>query len=253
MTPSLEPLLDVDRQLVRVRHETKRRVLTLWAVEALTPHMRRLHFQCDDLMGFVSLSPDDHIKLFFPGADGREAMRDYTPRRFDVAAGTMAIDFALHDAGPATAWAVAAKPGDTLNIGGPRGSVVIPDAFDWRLFIGDETALPAIGRQLEEARPGAAIITVACVDQAEDIQAIDTAAAWTPLWLCRDAVGADDLANVRQALGRVFPRGGAGFVWIAGEAQFAKALRAHVHGDLGHPLEWIKASGYWVRGEASDD
>ena len=35
----------------------------------------------------------------------KPTMRDYTPRRHDAAAGTLEIDFALHDAGPATQWA----------------------------------------------------------------------------------------------------------------------------------------------------
>ncbi|HUO22705.1 MAG TPA: siderophore-interacting protein [Caulobacteraceae bacterium] len=235
------------RQITRVKHEPRRRVLTVSAVEALTPHMRRIHFSSPDMADFTSLSPDDHIKLFLPEGDGGEVKRDYTPRAFDTAAGVITIDFALHEAGPATAWAVGAQPGDSLTIGGPRGSAIIPDAFDWRMFIGDETALPAIGRQLEEARPGARLITIACVDEAEDIQAIETHADWTAEWLRRDLLGPDDEANVRAALNRVFPKDGAGFVWIAGEARFAKALRAYVNEQLGQPIEWIKASGYWVR------
>ncbi|MGL1747182.1 siderophore-interacting protein, partial [Vibrio parahaemolyticus] len=48
-------------------------------------------------------------------------------RRFDPVLGTLTIDFALHQAGPATAWALAAKPGDRLEIGGPRGSTILAD------------------------------------------------------------------------------------------------------------------------------
>ncbi len=36
-----------------------------------------------------------------------------------------------------------------LDIGGPRGLAVVPDDFDWYWLIGDETALPAIGRFIE--------------------------------------------------------------------------------------------------------
>jgi NADPH-dependent ferric siderophore reductase len=242
--------LDPTRELRRVRHETRRRTLTVSAVETLTPHMRRIHLHSFELGDFASSSPDDHIKLFLPGPDGSEIKRDYTPRSFDVAAGTLAIDFALHEAGPATAWAMGAKPGDRLVIGGPRGSVIVPETFDWNLLIGDETTLPAIGRRLEEAQPGMRMISIGCVDQAQDIQTFDTAADWTCVWLCRDVDGADDLANVRRVLERLFPSSGAGFVWIAGEALFARALRAHVNERLGHPAEWTKASGYWVRDPA---
>ena len=100
-----------------------------------------------------------------PGPDGkppegveRSPGRDYTPRRYDAGRNELVIDFALHDAGPATDWAAQAEPGQQLAVGGPRGSFVVPDDFDWYLFIGDETALPAIGRRLEELRAGARAI-----------------------------------------------------------------------------------------------
>ena len=47
---------------------------------------------------------------------------------------TLEIDFAIHDAGPATRWAAQAKPGDTLALGGPRGSFIIPTTYDWHLL-----------------------------------------------------------------------------------------------------------------------
>src|SRR5262249_61061101 len=100
-----------------------------------------------------------HGKLFLPkgpaGAAGavETASRDYTPRRYDPAANTLDIEFVLHDAGPATRWATQVQPGQTLQIGGPRGSFIIPTDFDWHLLIGDDTALPAIARPLAALPP----------------------------------------------------------------------------------------------------
>ena len=80
----------------------------------------------------MSLSFDDHLKLFFHvDAGGADHMRDYTPRGFDRDAGPITIDFAVHDVRVATAWALAARVGDTLHIGGPRGSAIIAADFDW--------------------------------------------------------------------------------------------------------------------------
>src|SRR5262245_39180093 len=156
--------------ITRVRHEPRRRILTVQRVERLTPSMARITL-CGDLAGFISSGYDDHVKVFFPlpGQNGptmpqpdangqvpegvpRSPGRDYTPRRYDVTRNELVIDFALHDAGPATSWAAQAAPGQQLGVGGPRGSFLVPDDFDWYLFIGDETALPAIGRRLEELR-----------------------------------------------------------------------------------------------------
>lgn len=230
--------------IARIRHEVRRRAITLVAVERLTPHMLRLHFASPELHGFVSAAPDDHVKLFFG-----EEMRDYTPRRFDPEAGTLVIDFALHEAGPATRWAMEARPGDTLGIGGPRGSTVVPDDFDWVLLIGDETALPAIGRRIEELRPGVPVTSFVLVPELADAQHFATAASWSGHWAARGS-STDDAGLLLKAMqGFTLPRG-EGFVWIAAEAQAARAVRRHVVETLGHPRAWMKASGYWLRGVA---
>ncbi|MDB5567501.1 MAG: iron-chelator utilization protein [Tardiphaga sp.] len=231
-------------QTLRVRHELRRRLLTVATIERLTPHMLRIGFTSPELHDFVSPSHDDHIKLFFP-TDDAPAMRDFTPRRFDTGQQTLLIDFALHEAGPATQWAAAAKVGDTLQIGGPRGSSVVPDDFDWYLLIGDETALPAIGRRVEELRPGVPVATF--VIGGED-KTVITRASWTPHWIARQAAFGD--AEMLQAALASYPfPAGEGFVWIAAEATVARHLRSYVT-ERGHPREWTKAAGYWKRGVA---
>ncbi|HEX8414210.1 MAG TPA: siderophore-interacting protein [Sphingomicrobium sp.] len=237
-------------EITRVRHELRRRRLTLAQIETLSPGMRRLHFTSPEMDGFPSVGFDDHIKMFIPGtaAPGeRGTMRDFTPRRFDAAAGTIAIDYALHPAGPASDWARDASVGDVLEIGGPRGSAIVSDDFDWYWLIGDMTALPAIGRRLEELGPGAPVTSIVLVDSAEDAQVIKTAAPWTPHWIVRDRADPDLLTQAISAM--TLPTGD-GFVWIAAEARAARAARAAVEA-LGQPKAWIKAAGYWQQGDAA--
>jgi NADPH-dependent ferric siderophore reductase len=237
-------------QTIRQRHDTRRRTLTVASIETLGGHMRRLVFTSPELHDFVSAAADDHIKLFFTAAGGETVMRDFTPRRFDTAQGTLTIDFALHDAGPATQWAAAAQIGDTLAIGGPRGSTVVPDDFDWYLFIGDESALPAIGRRVEDLRAGVPVITLGVVNGASDEQSWATHAAWTGHWVHRAGTPAGDADLLLGALRDVTLPAGEGYVWIAAETGVARALRAHVLDTLGHPREWTKAAGYWTSGQA---
>jgi NADPH-dependent ferric siderophore reductase len=232
--------------IIRMRRDVRRRSVRVASIEQITPNMRRIQFSSPDLHDFESLAPDDHVKLFVPGTE--RCMRDYTPRAFDAAEGTLTIDFALHEAGPATAWALAAAPGDEIEIGGPRGSVVVPDDFDWYLLIGDETALPAIGRRVESLRPGVPVRTVAVVADDAERQVFATAADWEPVWVTRDGRPGDDAALLQAALGPLPP--GDGYVWIAAEARVARALRSYVLEVLGHPKAWVKASGYWVAGQA---
>src|SRR5262249_44328071 len=149
-----------------------------------------------DLAGFTSLGFDDHIKLFFPdpsapaGGEPQTLARDYTPRRYDAANNILEIDFAIHDAGPATRWAEQARAGDQLTIGGPRGSFILPPTSDGHLFIGDETATPAIGRRLAELPAGARALVLAEVDGAADELAFDSKAEFTVTWAHRNGTAA---------------------------------------------------------------
>src|SRR5690606_37114356 len=147
----------------RVRHELRVRHLRVARVEPLSARFMRVVLSGPELDGFYSPGFDDHVKLLFADpatgerpvpvvengalvwpSEVRPAMRDYTPRHHDEAAGTLAIDFALHEAGPATAWAQTAQVGQSLVIAGPRGSLLMPVDSDCELLIGDETAIPAI-------------------------------------------------------------------------------------------------------------
>jgi NADPH-dependent ferric siderophore reductase len=238
--------------VTRVRHELRRRILTVIEVQRLTPHMVRVHLTGEDLDGFTSLSPDDHIKLFVPtGVAGAEPeMRDYTPRSFDAATRTLTIDFAVHEAGPATAWALSVQPGDWVQVGGPRGSQVIAGPVPHLLLIGDETALPAIGRRIEEATFGAKITCLVAVPGVRDEQRFFTDADLSTLWVHRPVADAADPAPLLNAL-RALPLPEGTFAWIAAEAQVARALRTHLLEERGHPLGWLKAAGYWVQGKAN--
>lgn len=142
------------------------RVVRVACVRQLTPNMRRIVFQGEDLahlnradqmhcrLIFAAkgvTSPiwpmlDDHGRIVWPG--GKMPTRVYTIRAIDTARATLTIDFALHDrAGPATQWALAAVPGELVGVVGPAAGGPKPASF--YVFAGDETGLPGIARMLE--------------------------------------------------------------------------------------------------------
>lgn len=207
-----------------------------------------------DLAGFTSLGFDDHVKLFFPqapaGADGEPPMasRDYTPRRYDAVANTLEIEFVLHDAGPATRWATQVQPGQALRIGGPRGSFIIPTNFDWHLLIGDDTALPAIARRLEELPAGSRAVVLVEVDGPADEMAFASAADVAVTWAHRNGAEAGTTDVLARALKTLRMPTGDYYAWVACESLTAKALRAQLIADHRANPKWMRAAGYWRRG-----
>jgi len=178
-------------------------------------------------------------------------MRDYTPRRHDAKANTLEIDFALHDAGPATQWAENAKPGDVLGVGGPRGSFIVPTEFDWHLLVGDDTALPAISRRLAELPAGARAVVLAEVDSEADEIPFETEAELTLQWVHRRGAEAGVSTVLVDALKAAKLPAGDFHAWVGCESGIAKALRAHLVGERGANPKWTRASGYWRRGAAA--
>ncbi len=247
-------LADARHHVTRVRRETRRRLITVSATEMISPRMKRILFTSAALADFESAAPDDHVKLFFPNPATplAPAARDFTPRSFDRTRQTLAIDFVLHAEGPAASWARGTRPGDVLEVGGPRGSTIVADDFDWYLLIGDESALPAIGRRVEELRAGVPVTTIVAIADAGEEQSFRTAADWRPRWVYRNRQNGDDSATLVRTLESCDPGAGDGFIWIAAETAVARAVRHYALECRRHPADWVKAAAYWTRGRAGE-
>lgn len=248
----------------RVRHPLKIRELTVKRLAPVSPRLLRVTLT-GDLADFVSASFDDHVKLFLP-AEGesrpslptvteqgiafdptrpRPVARDYTPRRFDPAANELDIEFVLHGEGPAVSWARRARVGDVLALGGPRGSSILPSGLDWYLLVGDETALPAIARRLEEALPEECILALVEVEDGEAVLDLPTAAQASVTWLRRDA----GQGGLPDAVGELILPEGDGYVWAAGEYASIRQVRQRLIEVHGLDRQRIRASSYWKQGE----
>ncbi|WP_242012954.1 siderophore-interacting protein [Acetobacter sicerae] len=258
----------LSRTPLRVRQPVRLRMARVARVEQLSPLMRRIIFTGDDLHDFSSAAADDHVKLFFPlpGQDapvlpdvdtgGRPArtaspsiiMRDYTPRFFKPEANELAIEFVLHGDGPATTWAAQAKPGQTLGIGGPKGSFVVSENYAHYLLIGDQTALPAIARRLEEM-PESTHVTamIEVADEREERPLVSRADARI-VWLPRNGVEAGKSTVLQEALKSYSPPSDDLHVWIGAEIETARQLRALLIEEKGMTRDHIRAAGYWRLG-----
>ncbi|MGV9300193.1 siderophore-interacting protein [Amycolatopsis sp. NPDC003676] len=221
--------------------------------------------------GFEAHSPDEHVKILFPDADGQLRLpeangdllrwpkpspvsREYTVRRYDPASGELDLDVALHDGGLGSDWARAVQPGDAVHVAGPPGGLIVPHNYDRYLLAGDITALPALARWLEELPRtvvGWAFAEVA--DASEQID-LDAPEGVEVHWLHRGAAAPGSVELLADAVREVkVPEGERLYAWIAGEAGAIKPLRRWLRDDLGLAREDYDVTGYWKRGVADFD
>jgi NADPH-dependent ferric siderophore reductase len=256
--------MNSQQSIHRVSHEIKRRKLQVLRVTDITPRMRRITLHGPQLQGFISLGTDDHVKLLFattpeeqaaledfmPGSnnDGpRPAMRDYTPRRYDAQSGELDIDFVLHGDGPAATWAAQAEVGQFLFIAGPRGSMIVPDMFDSYLLIGDETALPAIARRLEELPANRRALVVVEIEDNAERQTLESQAQVEVIWVVR---GERDLLEVTRQL--TLPEGDL-YAWVATESSLSRKVRRVLLDEFKLDEAAVKAAGYWRIAGSEED
>lgn len=237
---------------------TAPRLLQVRRSERVTPGMIRVTLAGDELAGFPGDGPDRRIKMFFPvegqerpavprastggpvwpAGQARPAMRTYTVRRYDAAAGELDVDFVLHAGhGPAAAWARDATPGAWVGVSEPGGRYEPDPSADFHVVIGDETALPAIATVLD-ALGGHALVFVE-VEGPDEEQELP----FPPTWVYRGGRPAGEplAASVRAA---TFPAG-RGQAWLAGESACVKELRRHLLDERGLDRRLVYATGYW--------
>lgn len=252
---------------------TDLRVLTVRAAWSVTPRMRRVSFTGTDLGRYAAPDQihcrllfqdkgvadpqwprlDDHGRIIWPVA-GKLTSRIFTIRRIDPEAGTLDIDFVMHDGGgPGASWAAAATPGDIVGILGP--AAYGPRPADWFLLAGDETGLPGIARILERlpaSARGAALIEIA--DAAEQ-QAIDSPPGVEIRWLRRDGAAPGTttlLSDALRALALPADRDGL-FAWIGAEYGAFRDMRAYLRNDIGLQPARMIAFSHWRRGMSEED
>lgn len=262
-----------------VPHPLVVRQLSVTAVTDPSPRLRRItltgpqlrEFERDGLQlpAFAAPGFDDHVKLIFATEGPVTAVlprqlphgiewqptpllagRDYTPRRVDLAASEIDLEFVRHGTGPAAAWADAAEPGSTLWFVGPKSSTELPERIDWVLLAGDETALPAIGRFLDE-RPVEvpARVVVNVVDESGRID-LALREGDQIHWVVDP-----DPTCLAAAVREIGWLDGQVYAWAAGESRALLPLRRFLAREKAVPKTHVNVTGYWVaddRSEAAD-
>jgi NADPH-dependent ferric siderophore reductase len=223
--------------------------LEVIAVTEASPSMRQVRYRGLGLEG-LSYRPGQDFMITFPGEN--PTRRRYTIRRADPAAGTVDICFALHGTGPATRWVEAAGPGDRLEALGPRGNVILAEGVDWHLFLGDDSALPAVLAMVEALPAGSRAVAFIEVDGPTHEQAFvaPPSAEGDVRWLHRAGRQPGRTTLLRDALAAYELPSGRGHVYLAGEVADVFGMRRELV-ERGVSTDDIDPKGYWSLGKGN--
>lgn len=211
------------------------------------PRMRRVQLTADNLDGFEP-RPAQEIVLQIAQAEGEPARRHYTIRRFDRAKKLIDVDFVIHGSKtPGVRWALDAKPGDAIDIRGPRGRIALAPDADWHLFSGDETTIPAIFALIEALPQGAKAFAFIEVGSEAEKLSLSAEADVALVWLLRDGAAPGPSRLLLDAIERFAPPPGKGHAIIIGETGNVRAQR-HYLIEHGMTREQIYSEGYWRPG-----
>ena len=268
-------------------------VVEVAAVAWVSPRFVRITLRGDPLEHFAPWGLDQRIKVVLPMAgvpapgvaefglldeptphpsdwyarwrsldeDARNVLRTYTPSAIRVPEREIDVDFFVHEpAGPASAWAAAARPGEQLVITGPdarmgwTGYGIHGTPGDARRFllVGDETAYPALRNIAASLPPGARPdVIVGAADAADDLVSPALAGLARVVRVphragdgaLEEAVRA--WAEEHGADAAADPEFG---VWLAGESGVVTGIRRFLTREVGIAKDRISFLGYWRHG-----
>lgn len=242
------------------------RLLHVIRTERLTPSMHRVTLGGEDLADFPANMESGHIKLMLPGEQmGLAAFRElfisgskdlprrtYTVRHHRPEARELDVDFVVHEGGgPACSWALAAKPGDLVGVGGP-GPVKKPvEGADWFLFGADMSAIPAAAAALEALPADAVGHAVFEITQDDDIQPMTVPEGIQVHWLVHDDPHSCSDQQLEFFRSIDWPNGVPG-IFVAGESGAVAALRKYLIAERGLDKRVLYISAYWKIGLVED-
>ncbi|QUR68508.1 siderophore-interacting protein [Mycobacterium spongiae] len=213
--------------------------LTVTGRREISPQYLRLSFDDGGMLDEHRVHPTMWIRMWFANGD-KLHQRGYTLVDPDPSAGTLDVEFALHD-GIASQWARAARPGDTIEATVLGSKFAIPDPPPTGyVIVGDTASLPAINSLLKSIGDAPARVFLgACYD---DDKSLPVARETDVIWVDRRNDGDSLLEAVRSA---AFDAGDH-FGWVACSNRTTRPVAKVLRDDYGIPRKSIKAQAYWM-------
>ncbi|WP_440133535.1 siderophore-interacting protein [Chitinophaga sancti] len=237
--------------------------------EQLTPHYIRIILTGDDIQVFQRAETGDNNKIIIPKDKAlgielpdmitrnlfdypNQVVRTYTLRSFDAAKKEMAIDFVVHhNPGPASVWAMNAKPGDELGVMMKAGRKKLLRAADKYYFFGDHSALPVISGLLEKLDPAAKGHAYIEVQGKEDVMLLNKPAGIDITWLFNEYPG--DTSALPAAFNAMAAKVNVtSAVYVFAEHKAVNEIQDKLRKNPAIRRENWQAYGYWKQGECED-
>ncbi|NLQ16356.1 SIP domain-containing protein [Marinomonas sp. M1K-6] len=226
------------------------RELTVIRKSSITTNMLRVTLGGENIHTIPENQTGGYVKLIFAREEQKPLIRTYTIRH--QRADEIDIDFVLHeDGGPASSWAKQAQPNDTILVGGPGPKKTIEESSDWKILIGDMTALPAISVNLEELSQDAKGYALLEVMSEDDIQPLKHPAGIELKWIVNPHSGENSNVLLDQIQSLAWPQGSVS-VWAACEFSGMRALRSFFKNNTNVEKENLYISSYWKLGSNED-
>ncbi|MBC2607863.1 siderophore-interacting protein [Pelagicoccus albus] len=234
-----------DKEITKVSYELKKRSVAVKEIQKIGANTLGIRFGGESLAGFRTASFDDHIKLFLETTEGERLGRHYTVRDYDPENKELTIEFGTHSTGPAARWASNAVPGDVAEIGGPKGSRIIPTNYDWHLLIGDNSSLPAIHRRVEELPSWTKAIVLVTLPDPADRRNIKSDADVSFHWIQSEDILLHKLKHLPLPAGE-------GVAWCAGEQDTITQVESILLKHFSMPKENVFVKPYWKRDKVKE-
>ncbi len=181
-------------------------------------------------------------RTIWPSGDQELLKPIYTIRQIDEVNRTFDFDVYLHDDGPTAEWSKRVQSGEECGLIGPAGGWM--PVADKMLFAGDETAIPAIARILENlpaSTAGHVFISHAHPNARVDLK---LPAHMTLEWSQRPDENYDALLHSAKVAWEETPD--YDFIWFATHKNTVRKARQYFIGEHGFTNDNSYIVGFWV-------
>ncbi|MFD3455388.1 siderophore-interacting protein [Streptomyces sp. NPDC058691] len=217
---------------------------TVVAVERVAARMRRLRIEGPGL-GEADCRPGQQVRVHVDGL----TRRTYSVWRHDPAGAIELCVMEHPEPGPGARWGLAAEAGTRVRLGRPEGSFVPRPEAGFHVFVGEETAMVALGAMLA-ALPGDASVH-GCVETATAEDRLSLAHADRLAWRLRgdaSAAASEGLAEAVRALDLPDDPAG-GVAYVAGEARTVQLVRNVLVRERGWERRSVLTKPFWSPGK----